>query len=184
MGPIVRSGDVTGSDQGLERLRRDLRPTLLALDRVAADPDLPADLADELPTLQYALHIATEKGLVPLLGTQPDGVFDELDYALSVVREETAEVAERLMEAGPAAAAPLLWEWRAALFGVRLALLRLEQVEVGEESPPLPRARFLPVLLLAAGVTWVLGGALADLWPVWVGGLALVAASTGLSRRP
>jgi len=186
--PIAGSGTATGSDRALDRLRRDLRPTLLALDHAATDPDTLDELADDLPALQYALHLASERALVPLLGGpadggRDDGVFGELESALAAAREETADVVEMLLEAGPDAAAPLLWEWRAALFGVRLALLRLEQVDADEEPQPPADARAWPLLLLGMGVALVLGGAVAETWPLWIVGLGLVTASTGLVRR-
>ena len=188
MRPIAGSGSAASTEHAVDRLRRDLHPTLLALDRAAADPDALDECGDDLPALQYALHAVTEQALVPLLGGDfdgwADGAYDELEYALAVAREETADVTETLLDAGPAAAAPLLWEWRAALFGVRLALLRLEQVGVAEQPEPPPRPRFMPLLLLAAGVALVLGGALADTWPAWIAGLALVAASTAIPHRP
>ena len=170
-------------------MRRDLRPTLLALDFAASDVESLELYADELPSLQYALHAVGEHALVPLLGEASTGgvagsAFAELEYALTAAREETADVAEMLVEAGPAAAAPLLWEWRAALFGVRLALLRLERGGASEEPAAPPRFRFLPFLLLVGGVALVLGGALAETWQGWIAGLALVAASTALSPRP
>ncbi|MCP9485355.1 MAG: hypothetical protein MSC30_05815 [Gaiellaceae bacterium MAG52_C11] len=183
MRPIAGSDRVASSARALDRLRRDLRPTLSALDRAAADLDALDELGDDLPALQYALHTAAEQALVPRLGTD-DGAYDELEYALLAAREETADVAEMLVEAGPAAAAPLLWEWRVALFGVRLALQRLEQAGVDEEPPPQPEARLRPLVLLGVGVALVLGGALSGTWPLWILGLALVAASAGLSRRP
>lgn len=89
-----------------------------------------------------------------------------------------------LAEAGPDAAASLLWEWRVALFGVRLELQRLDHRPVEEEPAPLPEPRILPFVLLGTGVALVLGGALSATWPLWFLGLALVVASAGLSRRP
>jgi hypothetical protein len=181
--PVAGSGSTAGSARALDRLRRDLQPALLTLDRAAASLDGLDELADDLPALQYALHAAAEQALVPLLeGRAEDGAYDELGYALTAAREETADVAEALAEAGPAAAAPLLWEWRAALFGVRLALLHVEQVDAAEEPHPLPERQALPLILVAAGVALVLGGALANAWPLWMLGLALVTASTGVSR--
>ena len=188
MRPVAGSSSAAGTEHALDRLRRELQPTLVALDRAAADPDALDEWGDDLPALQYALHAVTEQALVPLLGDGFDGWADggyaELEYALAVAREETADVAETVLEAGSGAAAPLLWEWRAALFGVRLALLRLEQRGVIEEPEPPSGPRFLPLLLLAAGVALVLGGALASMWPAWIAGLALVAGSTAFPHRP
>jgi len=181
--PIAGSGRIASSERALDRLRRDLQPTLSALDRAAADLESLDELGDDLPSLQYALHAAAERALVPLVGGY-ESAYDELEYALSVARDETADVAETLVEAGPAAAAALLWEWRVALFGVRLALQRLEHTAIIEEPPPPSERSVLPLVLLGAGVALVLGGALSSAWPLWFLGLALVVASAGVSCRP
>ena len=166
----------------LEDVRRELRPTLRALEHVAAAPDDLAEAAAELPALQYALHVAGERvlSLEPLPGHEE--AREELAVALAIAREETADVLEAV-ESGDPAAEALVWEWRAALFGVRLALDHAEATN-GTKLPERPGLRELaPVVTIITGVLIVLGGALADLWPVWAAGLALVALSTGLSRR-
>lgn len=162
---------------------RDLRPALRALEAAAADPSAPAEHEEALPALQYALHVAAERvlGLEPAPGLET--AHEELATALALAREETAAVAEALDEGGEAAAGALVWEWRVALFGVRLALRQLDDRLSPGGSAPVGRAPYAPVVLLALGVAGVLGGALAELWPVWVSGLALVAVSTGASRR-
>jgi hypothetical protein len=180
--PIVRAGATRGYEHVLEDVRRELRPTLRALENAAAAPDELADAAAELPALQYALHVAGERvlGLEPLPGLEE--AREEIAVALAIAREETADVLEAVENGDPAVEA-LVWEWRAALFGVRLALEHAEARDANE-SPRRPRLRDLgPILTLVTGVLVVLGGALADLWPVWVAGLCLVAVSTGLSRR-
>ena len=166
----------------LEDVRRELRPTLRALENVAAAPDDLAEAAAELPALQYALHVAGERvlSLEPLPGHEE--AREELAVALAIAREETADVIEAV-ESGDPAAEALVWEWRAALFGVRLALDHAEATN-GTKLPERPGLRELaPVVTIITGVLIVLGGALADLWPVWAAGLAIVALSTGLSRR-
>ena len=91
---------------------------------------------------------------------------------------------ELVEEAGPAAADPLVWEWRGALFGVRLALKRLDAT-AGALSPQLTAGRgIVPVIVLMLGVLAVLGGALAEQWPIWGAGLVLVTVSTALSAAP
>ncbi len=183
MEPITGSGAAQGYESALERLRRELWPTLRALEHVAADPGAHEELEDELPHLQYALHVAAERALdiEPLAGLEEP--HEELQVALAIAREETAQVAETVEEAGPAAADPLIWEWRGALFGVRLALQRLDASAANVPSPTAQARGILPVLILAIGVLTVLGGALAERWPVWAGGLLLVTVSTGLSAR-
>jgi len=180
--PIVRAGATRGHGSALEHVRRELRPTLRALETAAAAPDALVDAADELPALQYALHVAGERvlGLGPAPGHEE--MLDDLAVALAIAREETADVARALEGADEAAAAPLVWEWRAALFGVRLALERVEAPPPEEPAPRVLHAA-LPVVLVAAGIAAVLAGALAELWPLWTAGLGLVATSTALSRR-
>lgn len=166
----------------LDGVRRELRPALRALEKVAAVPDELAEAAPDLPALQYALHVAGERvlGLEPLPGHEE--AREELAIALAIAREETADVLEAVENGDPAAEA-LVWEWRAALFGVRLALERADAPN-GKNVPERPGLRELaPVVTIITGVLIVLGGALADLWPIWAAGLALVALSTGLSRR-
>lgn len=180
MSEIVRSDPGTYSGE-LGRVDRELRRALRALDG-AADDLRSLDLcADDLPALQYALHVAAER----VLDLRPEPGFEEahaeLGIALAIAREETADVAEALGTLGEEAAADLLWEWRAALFGVRLALRRLDRCVSTPQGRPRPS--FAPVLLLLLGVAAVLGGALVDLWPVWAVGLVVVGASAGLSRR-
>ncbi len=180
--PIVRSGTARGYAHVLDDVRRDLRPTLRALERAAAAPDELANAAAELPALQYALHVAGERvlELEPLPGFEE--AREELAVALAIAREETADVLEAV-ESADVAAEALVWEWRAALFGVRLALEHAD-APGPQGAPARPRLRDLaPVATLVAGVLVVLGGALADLWPVWALGLCLVAVSTALSRR-
>jgi hypothetical protein len=180
---MTRAEAAHGYENALEQLRRELRPTLHALEQVAADPAAHEELEEELPQLQYALHVAAERalGIQPLAGLEEP--HEELQVALAIAREETAQVVELVEEAGPAAADPLVWEWRGALFGVRLALRRLD-ASAGAFSPQLTRGRgIVPVIVLMLGVLTVLGGALAEQWPVWAGGLLLVTVSTALSAR-
>lgn len=180
---IVRSQAAQGYESALERLRRELSPALRALELAAADPSACDGLEDELPHLQYALHLAVERalGIEPLSGFEE--AHEELQIALAIAREETAQVSEAVEESGVSGAEALLWEWRGALFGVRLALRQLDGTASGASPRSGAAAAILPVLLLVAGVLAVLGGALAAVWPVWVAGLVLVTASTALSRR-
>ena len=183
MKPITRSEAAQGYETALDHLRRELGPTLRALESVAADPSAHDELEEELPHLQYALHVAAERalGIQPLEGLEEP--HEELQVALAIAREETAQIAEVVEEAGPAAADPLVWEWRGALFGVRLAFQRLDATAAAV-SPQLQAGRgVLSVAVLMLGVLLVLGGALAAVWPVWAAGLVLVTMSTALSAR-
>jgi hypothetical protein len=180
--PFVGSEATQGYESAVERLRRDLGPTLTALECVAADPHARGDLEEELPRLQYALHVTAERALEiqPLSGREE--AHEELQVALAIAREETAQVAEVVDEAGAGAVEPLLWEWRGALFGVRLALRRLD-ASASQPQPARGLGRaIVSVVVLALGVLAVLGGALAAAWPVWVLGLVLVTFSTAFTR--
>jgi hypothetical protein len=123
-----------------------LSQTLRRLETLAAVPDEGA--AEELPGLQYALHVAGERiaGLEPPPG-QKDA-HDELQAALADARDATAEVADAFAYGGLAAAQPLVWEWRGALFGVRLARSRVPK-DVAPEEPvrPAPSRRNEAVVL-------------------------------------
>src|SRR5829696_5749974 len=97
----------------------DLRPTLSALDELAANPWLVED--DVLPPLQYELHCAIENaaGLTP-----PEGAGEahrELAQALADARDATAEIWETYTAGGLDAIQRLVWEWRVVLFRVRSA---------------------------------------------------------------
>ncbi len=167
-------------EPALGRLRRELAPTLALLEHAAAELDELAELELELPGLQYALHVAAERApaLAPALWLEEP--YAQLGLALADARDETAYVSEAMEAGGPPAAAPLVWEWRAALFGVRLALLAVEDaIAAGPPGLALPRRISLPVAPLCLGVVAVLGGALAQLWPVWLLGLVVVAAVVG-----
>ena len=86
-------------------------------------------------------------------------------------REATAEIAEALAHGGPDAAAPLVWEWRGALFRIRYARLRLERprrtvpAPVSVATRPLRRSTFpLTACAVALGSLFVLLAALLGLW--------------------
>src|SRR5919198_6720243 len=146
--PPVRQTLGTGSPRGyaaaMAGLWIDLQLTLARLDTLAADPDLLFDDRDALPVLQYELHCAAElaSGLTP----PPDAalVHEEIAEALAEARELTAEIADALAHGAPEAAAPLIWEWRGALFRVRFARLRLERPRAVNAPPIEAVARLSP----------------------------------------
>ncbi len=130
-----------------------LAQALRRLETLALEPDEHA--AEELPALQYALHVAGERiaGLTPPEGAE--GSHQELETALVGARDATAEVAEALARGGLAAIEPLVWEWRGALFRVRLARRRLSQGPRGAgtarpATPASPRRRRLETAVLCA----------------------------------
>ncbi len=177
---MARSGAWPVEEPVLGRLRRELGPTLALLERAASDPDLLVELEDDLAGLRYALHVAAERtpSLAPWLWVEEG--YERLSLALADARDETAYVSEALALGGREAAAGLVWEWRAALFGVRLALREVEEELIaGPPGLAAPRRLELPVLPLVLGVAAVVGGALVHVWPLWLAGFVVVAAVVG-----
>ena len=169
-----------------------LSRNLSLLDRLAADTEsLTAyDAGARLQRLQYSLHTASEEayGLDPPLDSEP--LHTELAWALGGARDATAEVAEALDEQGLDGVAPLLHEWRGALFRVRLARLRLAapkplaEAVVVQEPDVSELARPLAAILLALGGALAFAvGAVLELWPLWVAGIVCATASI-LCYRP
>jgi hypothetical protein len=100
----------------------------------------------------------------------------------------TGEVAEAVEHGGSAAAYELLFEWRGALFRVRLARLRLTASPLTSPAPPrsgpqLPLAAAAATALTFLGVAAFAAGAVLILWPLWAAGLVLVAGGV-LAYRP
>jgi hypothetical protein len=172
----------------LDGLWVDLAGAVSRLERLAAEPEELDDTAlDVLPVLQYSLHRAGElvHGIAPPSGTRE--AHRELVAALEDARDVTGDVTS-LLEAGePDAASDLVHEWRGALFRVRLARRRLVRaplpLPVKVEAHGFPTAAVGALLLIAAGTAAFLAGAVAGVWPVWAGGLGLVAAAL-LVYRP
>ena len=160
-----------------------LAATLPALDSLAADAAVrlsDPEALDALPTLQYALHAASEvaHGIDPPAGAA--SAHAELAAALAYARDVTADVIEALETEGARSAQALVWEWRGAIFRVRLARFRLAE-QAAPEPPPAERDRFpaarlalVAFLLIVAGALAVVVGAERDIWPLWALGIALV----------
>jgi hypothetical protein len=182
----VGTGERHGYASAMAGILGGLSQALARLEELAADPD--ATLADEealasMPALQYTLHAASEAaaGIDP--PAEAEVSHAELAAALADARDATAEVAEVAAAGGPEAAWPLVYEWRGALFRVRLARLRLAP----GRRPAVPRRRLpsrslLLLVLVAAGAVTLLVAALFELWPVAAGGLAVAAG--GALREP
>jgi hypothetical protein len=160
--------------------------TLRRLEALAAEPH--EGSGDELPSLQYALHVAGERiaGLEPPAGQKE--MHEELQAALADARDATAEVADAFAHGGLAAAQPLVWEWRGALFGVRLARSRVLKEPAAEpaEAPVRSRRRneavvFGVVALPIVAVVAVAAAAGAAGWTIVVA--LLVALGVGLALR-
>jgi hypothetical protein len=125
---IVGTGPRETYEAAIAGVWTDLRTTLHRLEVLAADPDdaLARDDAPErLGGLQYSLHRSAElvTGLEPPLGAEP--AHEELAEALTEARDATAEIAYLLEVDDADATQPFVYEWRGALFRVRLAQLRL-----------------------------------------------------------
>lgn len=167
-----------------------LTRTLGRLDRLAAEP---ARLADDeveyaLRRLQHSLHLAGEHayGVEPPDGSQT--AHAELADALRCARDATAEIADALENDGAEGAAPLLHEWRGALFRLRLARLRLAAQPRKRQLLELPIDEpfgrpLLAFLLALGGALLFVAGATLAVWPLWVLGLIAVCASV-LALRP
>src|ERR1051325_276638 len=148
----------------------DLQLTLARLDTLAADPDLLFHDRQALPCLQYELHCAAElaSGLTP--PQESALVHEEIAEALAEARELTAEISDALAHGSPEAAAPLIWEWRGALFRVRFARIRLERRPAAPPAAAQPdeqRSARAPVFAagaVALGSALVLVAALLGLW--------------------
>ena len=177
----VRSDERQGYANALDGLWTGLSRTLSQLERYAAEPDerLDGEEAREiLSSLQYRLHVAGElaAGIVPPAGAMM--AHDELSAALGDARDATAEVVEALDIGGAIEAAPLVPEWRGALFRVRLARLRLAPTRplepiLSEPDRRTSRPAMLATACALAGTLVFAVGATAALWPVWAAGFAL-----------
>lgn len=162
-----------------------LSSALTRLDALAARPDRLAEgtaALESLPRLQYVLHAASETaaGIEP--PADAEFVHADLSAALADARDLTAELYANVVVEGSSGVSPLLYEWRGALFRVRLARLRLaarqEPVEAPSAEEPRASARtaLLATLLVLIGTAAFAVGAVLDAWPLWSAGLSLFAA--------
>jgi hypothetical protein len=162
-----------------------LSGTLRALDGISADGHrLDGSAVGPLRTLQYRLHWSSEL----LAGVQPPAgaraAHRELRDSLVDARDATADIVEAIELDGPGAAGEQLYEWRGALFRVRLARLRLgmQPEPPSDPAPAVFSAATATSLAVLGAVAFVAGAALI-FWPLWVSGLALVAGAL-LVHRP
>ena len=170
MGQELGTGERQGYATAIAGLFGSLSRTLTQLEQLAAEPDV--TLADDdvlalIPGLQYTLHAASETaaGIDPPADAEASHA--ELAAALADARDATAEVADAAAAGGPDAAWPLVYEWRGALFRVRLARARLASAPAAEADRRSGSRRRVAVGALAAGgaLLLVAGGVLAD-WPL------------------
>ena len=156
---IVRSGARESYEAAIAGVWTDLRTTLHRLEALAADPDEALardDVPERLGGLQYSLHRSAElvTGLEPPL--EAETAHEELAEALTEARDATAEIAYVLEVDDPDAVKPYVYEWRGALFRVRLAQLRLAGPTPAVTASLGPHARFVRRTLLV----WALAGIL------------------------
>jgi hypothetical protein len=166
----------------------ELSSIVARLEAIALAPELLDE--DETPgalrRLQYRLHLASESvlGLSPPAAAQH--AHTELADALAGARDATGDVAIAVAEHGSQGAEPMLFEWRGALFRVRLARLRL----TGDQPPQAPSRAQIPRFEapLAASALTIGGtaafafGATTGPWPLWVAGMIAVCLSLVLYR--
>jgi hypothetical protein len=186
----ARTGTRAEYADAMVALWADVGHTLGRVDELADEPD---ELASDrgvsaLRRLQYRLHLASEQayGLIPPAGSA--SAHAELRDALACARDVTADVADAIEDDGSDGLLQLLHEWRAALFRVRLARLRLasptatasEDAKDGHGGIAAPLTAFL-LALVGAGA--FVAGATLGLWPLWVAGIVAVTA-TVVAYRP
>ncbi len=188
MAPNAGIGERQGYAGELAGLWSELHRTLRRLESLAGR-ELAEPAVDELARLQYALHLYGERmvGMMPPRGAEAS--HDELSDSLACARDATAEVAQAAGLGGWTLAAPLVYEWRGALFRVRLArmMLTAPQVRAVEPEPDADGAGVLPPLiafgLTAAGAAAFTCGAIMSIWPLWAAGMVAVVAGL-LVYRP
>lgn len=156
----------------------ELGRTLRRLETLAVRPpeEQGSGSVDELTRLQHALHRLSER-----YASHPD-----LSAALESARDATGELAETAADSGWRAAAPLVYEWRGALFRVRLERMALAR-RLPEPAPTEPGRELRPALtslcLTLAGGGAFVGGAVLATWPLWAAGMLAVVAGL-LAYRP
>jgi hypothetical protein len=165
---------------GLARTLERLEALAAIPERLAAEREL-----DELRLLQYRLHSAGEHavGLAPPAAAASD--HGELAAALLDARDATGELAEALE--GRGALGARVYEWRGALFRVRMARLRLaEPRRPPAAEPEEPSGFSAPAVALALTLVGAAAfgvGATLGPWPLWALG-AIALCSSVLVYRP
>jgi len=180
---IVGTGARESYEAAIAGVWTDLRTTLHRLEVLAADPDESLardDAAERLGGLQYSLHRSAElvAGLEPPLEAETG--HEELASALTDARDATAEIAYVLEVDDAEGAGPYVYEWRGALFRVRLAQLRLSSPVAQAPAPSAPhgpsaRRLLLAWALVAVGALVLAAGAVAGVWLLAAVGLAAFA---------
>jgi hypothetical protein len=168
-----------------------LSRTLAELDALAATPaeQLVYDGRDVLPRLQYELHAAGELalGIEPPPGTE--AAHAELTAALAQARDATGEMLDAVEAGTVEATAALTYEWRGALFGVRLARLRLGAASSNaaffdevERHGAVQRSAVTAALVIVATAGALVASATLGFSPLFVVGLLLVVGAVLVAR--
>ncbi len=186
MAPETQAGLRYASQVG--ELWGELSLTLARLEGIALTPERLDDgeTVGALRRLQYRLHLASESvlGLSPPAAAEP--AHTELAEALAGARDATGDFAGVVDERGSHGARPMLYEWRGALFRVRLARLRLTGGEPPQAPPPPQRPRIQAPIAASAltigGTAAFAVGATIGPWPLWVAGIVAVCLSLVLYR--
>jgi hypothetical protein len=194
----VRGGERQAYTAAVTDLWERVGTALTRLERVAdsSSEELVDEHAEELPTLQYALHQGAELAVGIDAPDMAATLHAELVSALAEARDATADVAYASEAGDPDAVEPLLPEWRGALFRVRLARLRaLERSKASPSERPRPASSrgsdgtdrtavsaIVATVLILGGAFLFTAGAVLVAWPVWAAGLALFAGGFILYR--
>ena len=184
----ARTGSGAEYADAMVALWADVGHTLGRVDELADEPD---ELASDrgvsaLRRLQYRLHLASEQayGLIPPAGSA--SAHAELRDALACARDLTGNVADAVEDDGSDGVLQLLHEWRAALFRVRLARLRLASPAMEPDEPDSGHvgiaAPLIAVLLALAGAGAFVAGATLGIWPLWLAGIVAVTATVVVYR--
>jgi hypothetical protein len=191
----VTSPSGTGVREGyaaaLADLWRGLQPTMTNLDSLAATPA--EELLDRggelLPKLQYELHAAGELalGIEPPPGTEVQ--HGDLAAALGNARDATAELLAAVESGSLEDVAGLTYGWRATLFEVRLARLRLGAAarsaaffEGIERRRPFERGALVACVLVLLATCAMVASALLTFLPLFLVGVIFVAAAAIVLR--
>jgi hypothetical protein len=174
----------------LADVARDLGAALARLDALAAEPRallLDPERAAQLASLQYKLHAASEAILALAPPVEAIDLHEDLERALVVAREATGAIAAALEHGEPLGS--LIYEWRGALFRVRVARAELAQEPPGptwrDRVAALPWTKIQALILLVVALVAVGAGAHASIWPLVAAGVAAVGLGISqLLRRP
>lgn len=186
MAPEAQAGERYASQVG--ELWSGLARTLVRIEALAGEPDRLADEDEvrELRRLQYRLHAAAEDavGLSPPPGTEE--LHGALGEALGDARDLTGELVEALELEGPDAVNTRIYEWRGALFRVRLARLRLATAASPPEAEPADTpgigAPLAALALSLGGTIAFLVGATVGPWSLWICGAVALCLSLVVYR--